>query len=96
MRNKRIKLKLLKLLGITRCSTINRRNKRYLLKSDPNYIYNNRSVSSHYPENWKNRVSIVTSTGEIIDYNPVENQKATDAALEKLKRDVIKGNTLEE
>jgi len=66
------------------------------LESHPDYIYNHREIRSTYPPNWKNRVSIVTSTGEIIDYNPVENQIETDRALEKLKKEAIKGQTLED
>lgn len=93
-RTKKFKIKLYRLFNIKRCSTVNRKTKREQLKSDPNYIFNNRGISTTYPENWKNTLSRVCSDGSIIKYNPIDNQKATDEALNKLKQETIKGNSI--
>jgi hypothetical protein len=87
---KRFKLKTYRLLGIKRCRT----------KKEPKTppININDAIGKFettYPLNWKECLSHVCQDGTIIKYNPIDNQQATLDALSKLKKDCIKGNSLD-
>ena len=85
---KRTKSKLLRAIGLRRCKK-NRVSKQPLID-----INDNRSASNTvYPPNWMEKIAFVCSDGTKIYYNPISNQKATDEALEKLKKDTILGKT---
>lgn len=92
---KKLQLKVYKLLNIKRCSTVNRKTKRQLLKEDPNYIYNNRNVTTYTPEGWLNSSKVFTcQDGKIIPYGFEENFKHIGKALEELGKETIKGESI--
>lgn len=95
MKTKKLKLKLYRLLGIKRCSTVNRKTKRQKLKEDPNYIYNNRGTKTYTPDCWITNTKLYKcQDGTVIPYGFEENFKNTAEALDKLAQDTIKGQSL--
>ena len=79
MKSKRLKIRILKLLGLRK------RKQRVPLKDS----IRPRKVKSYYPCEWKAPVKKVLSTGEVITMLPIDSLISTHHALENLKKEHI-------